>query len=326
VDSGPTAGPWVDSNAGVIRLAQALEPGKTVWLTYPVPSKSEIVPYELFPLPIAEAEAYGAHWVISLHESLRTGIENGYPKALEAWKKMIAVLEFARAGADWRFWRPVAVVAVVSDFEGPNEYLGSEFVTMAPWQQLACRIITTTQAVSTPLPDYKAVVFVGMLPESGRLLDDLMAYAESGGLLILPSQQANPSTAAEKRRGWGIFPRGRGRIAVPGEPVYDPAVLVRDTQLLVSHREDVVRIWNGGKLNTYYTASPDGDRAMVHLMNYGIRQTTVESVTLGLSEPYSSARVFTPAAIRNVQPVRTRMGIEIPVPPFSVYSAIELKR
>ncbi len=48
---------------------------------------------------------------------------------------------------------------------------------------------------------------------------------------------------------------------MPPEPWSDPFLLVREVHLLLSHREDVVRVWNGGDLNSHYLAAPKGTAA-----------------------------------------------------------------
>src|SRR5262245_14914218 len=61
VDAGPTGIPWVNSNGWYVRLAKALSPEKTVWLAVD-PSKESRSSYLVV---MADARAFGAHWVIS---------------------------------------------------------------------------------------------------------------------------------------------------------------------------------------------------------------------------------------------------------------------
>jgi hypothetical protein len=101
-------------------------------------------------------------------------------------------------------------------------------------------------------------------------------------------------------------------------------VLAGDVHLLIGHRQDPMRIWNGGMMNALYLASGDGARGVVHLVNYSLR-STLEAVTLGFPKPYQSATVFTAGAVTPVQPKKRRFGVEFPLPPFSTYAAIELR-
>ncbi len=322
-ESGPTGAPWVNSNAWVYRLAQALEPDKTVWLTYPPPAKSEVVPMDSFPRPVAEAGAYGGQWVIDLHESLRLGLERGDDAAVKAWRDIVALLEFARKHREWRSWEPVAVLAVVSDFQGENELLSREFLNLAPRRDLAYRIVEKSRVPETSFEKYKAALVIDVAPPEGELREKLLAFAAGGGLLIWPPRPAG-TAPAESKLGYDIYRHGKGRIAVPKEPWFDPYLLVGEVHLLLSHRQDVVRIWNGGTMNSHYVASHDGKRGVVHLVNYSDRQR-LETVTLGFADDYRSARVFSADGTTTVGTVRRRLGTEVPVPPFSLYTAVELE-
>jgi len=323
-EAGPTGAPWVDSNAWVVRLAQAKEPGKKVWLDYAPPSGSEVVPLNVLPRPVAEAEAYGAHWIITLTDHFRQGIENRDADALETWKKMMAVLEFSAEHAEWREWEPVAALAVVSNFEFENEFLAGEFLNLAPRNHLAHRIVLAGEAANASYSDQKAILYIDVNPPEGELWNTFRGFAESGGLVILPMLPGDLGEPTGEQKGYDIFTVGKGRVATPREEWYDPWVLAEEVQLLLSHREDVVRIWNGGSMNSHYVASPDKSKGVVHLVNYGGGANPLEAVTLGFAEEYQSARVFTIDSVKTVKPVQARLGTEVPIPPFTLYAAVEL--
>ena len=322
-DAGPTGAPWVDSNSWVIRLAQALEPDQMVWLTYGPPEKPDVVSPDSFALPVAEAEAYGARWVISLDSEFQAGLEAGSDAALGAWKKIISALELSARHREWKGWEPVAALAVVSDFTGDNEFLGGEFLNLAPRNHLAHRIIERSRGGEASLKELKAVLYIATEPPEGELRRKLLAFVNDGGLLISPAGFPE-SPPAETRHGYDIHRHGNGSIATPKEEWADPYVLAGEVHLLLSHREDVVRIWNGGAINLHYTASRDGNKAVVHLVDYS-RRRRLDAVTLGFARPFSSARVFTLESSKNVEPIKRRLGTEIPLPPFSTYAAVELR-
>jgi len=91
----------------------------------------------------------------------------------------------------------------------------------------------------------------------------------------------------------------------------------------MSHRLDVVRVWNGSDVGSYYLASPKGERGVVHLIQYGSART--QPVTLGFDKSYRSARVYTLESETVVKPVKGQLGVEIPVGEFSDYAAVELE-
>ncbi len=322
-ETGPTGAPWVDSNGWRIRLAQALNPGKTVWLTYDPPKGSEVVPPAAFAIAVAEAEAYGAHWVITLDERFRQGLENSSEEAVAAWNKIAAVLKLSAAHPEWRTFEPVAPLAVVSRFAGDSEFLSREFLNLADRRGLAYEIVPLARAGQAPLSKFQAVLYLESGPPEGALRDKLLDFARQGGLLIAPAP-LGPGKPAETRFGHDLYPAGKGRIAVPREAWSDPYVLAGDVHLLIGHRRDPLRIWNGGMMNALYLASSDGQRGVVHLVNYSFR-STLDSVTLGFPRPYQAATVYTAEAAMPVEPHKRRLGVEFPLPPFSTYAAVELR-
>lgn len=322
-ETGPTGAPWVDANGWRIRLAQALNPGKTVWLTYEPPQSTEVIPPSAFAVAVAEAEAYGAHWVITLDERFRQGLENSSSEAMEAWNKIAALLRLSAGHPEWRSFEPVAALAVISSFGGESEFLSHEFLNLADRRGLAYSVVPLPRAIEMDFSRFKAVLYIEGGPPEGALREKLLAFARQGGLLIVPAPltQGKP---AETRFGHDIYPIEKGKIAAPKEAWADPYVLAGNVHLLLGHRQDPMRIWNAGMMNALYLASSDGSRGVVHLVNYSLR-STLDAVTLGFPKPYQSATVYTAEAATPVQPHKRRLGVEFPLPPFSTYAAIELR-
>jgi hypothetical protein len=322
-EAGPTGAPWVDSNGWRIRLAQALDPGKTLWLMAEPPKGNEVVSLDSFALPAAEATAYGARWVITLSEEFRKGIEAGSDAAMKAWNRIVSVLQLAERHPEWRSWKVVAALGVISDFAGENEFLGGEFLNLAERRDLSYRVISKAAVDAAALAGLKAVIYIDKGPPDGELLKTLLAFVHQGGTLIAPPGYPE-AAATQEQHGYGIHPHGAGRIATPKQEWGDPFLLAGEVHLLMSHREDVLRVWNGGLMNSYYLASPDGKQAVVHLVNYNLR-SRLDTVTLGLAKPFETAEVHTVDSAATVKPVARRLGAEVPLPPFTTYSAVQLK-
>ena len=319
--AGATGGPWVDSNAGVIRLAQAKDPGRQVWLTYSPPGPKEIVPVEDYVRPIAEAGAYGARWVIALDPQFAQAVAGKNDRAIGVWRQMIEVLRLFESRREWRAWQPVAALAVVSSFQGDDRLLAEEFLSLAPRRHLAYRIVLASDLATTSFEKEKAILYLDGAPPRGDARDLLLRFAENGGSAFAPRGiiQARP---VETRQAHAIHPLGRGRVITPLDRWEDPFALARQVQLLLSIREDVVQVWNGGDMNSHYLSSPDGRRAVVHLIPYASGPT--QPVTIGVRKRYRSARVTTPASTARVRTMPGQLGIEIPVGEFSCFAAVEL--
>jgi len=321
-EAGATGAAWVDSNAGLIRLAQTMEPGKPVWLTTLPPGGREVVPLEEFARAVAEACAYGARWIVTLDARFRAELENRGEAGLREWNRVVSALNFFERHSEWRSWGPVAALAVVSDFEGDNKLMAEEFLVLAPRRHLAYRAIRKADVGKASLDGFKAILWLDGAPPAGEMREKFLEFARAGGLLISPRGVVAGETK-ETFFNYQIHRLGKGRVAVPKEAWYDPFLLVAEVQLLIGNRENVVQVWNGGSMNSHLLASPNNDRAVAHLIHYssGLSQP----VTLGFSKPYRSARVYTLNSEKVVRPVRGGIGIEVPVGEFSAYAAVELE-
>lgn len=319
---GATGGPWVDSNAWVVRLAQIMDPGKMVWLTYTPPSGNTVVPLDSFVKPITEAEAYGGHWVIALDSFFAGQLGKRDEKALSQWQSMMAALRFAESRRDRRAWQPVAPLAVASTFEGDDKLLSEEFLNLAPRRYLAYRALRAADVPGASFAPQKAVLYLENTPPQGAVRAKLLEFAQAGGLLIAPFGTVD--TPPEERRAEHTVRRaGKGRIAMPLDKWEDPFTLVDQVHVLLSHREDPVQVWNGADMDIFYLSSPKEDQAIAHLVPYASGRTL--PVTLSFRKTWRRARMVTLKAAATLQPARGQLGTEIAVPEFIDYAVVELE-
>jgi hypothetical protein len=328
--AGPTGVPWVDSNGWFIQLARARAPSKTFWLASDPPPKAQFLRGASYQLAVADAETYGARWVVSLDERLRAGLVARDSQALETWKQLSAALAFFKAQRAWNQYRPLNVMAVISDFAGPNEELAGEVLNLAARRPLPIRILEKSGAVKASFEGLKAIIYPDQQPPGPELLKKLMAFVRSGGLLIAgpkwPVVEGAPAAGDTYER-FQVRAVGKGRLAAAKEELLDPYLLVMDAHLLLSHRQDPLHFFNAGTTNSYYTASPDGRQALVQIVNYAMR-VAGHPISFTTQERYRAARMWTlgsatPAALE-VQPAGR--GSDVHLPPLSVYAAVELEK
>ncbi len=303
-DAGPTGRPWVDGNGWIVQLARVLEPSREVWLDFAPPAQAR---GEAYLLAAAEAEAYGAHWIL--------------PPAAPDATRIVETLEYFADHPAWRDWTTVAALGVVSDFAGPNRFLATEFLNLAARRPLACRILTEPPAPGA----LRAIVVIEMGAVSDALRQKMTKFAEGGGLVIAPAGFFT-AVSGEMRLGYHSFQTGRGEIVQPPSKWVDPYLVVNDAHFLVGREHDAFRIYNATSMNCHYAAPPDGKRAVAHLLNYSLRPGS-HPVTLATARRYRSARLYTlespkPAALAVES---TRYGTEVGLPPFGAYAAIELE-
>ena len=240
---------------------------------------------------------------------------------------MMGVLKLFESRREWRAWQPVAGLAVVSSFQGELDLVAEEFVKLAPRRHLAYRVVLASDFARASFEKQKAIIYLDAAPPEGGHSERSRAVCgerrHRAGSARDPGRTGlRPVAPVEIRHEHAIHSLGRGRVITPLDKWEDPFTLVRQVQLLLSIREDSVQVWNGGDMNSHYVATPDGRRAVVHLIPYASGNT--QPVTIGVRERYRAARVITSASTTPVTITPGGLGFEIPVGEFSCFAAVEL--
>ena len=334
VSAGPTGAPWVDSNGWKIRLESALHPGLAIWVD--AAPKEPHLSSDSYVIGVADSATYGARWIISLDENLAPGIASQKPEALETWRKLAQTANFFAAHADWVNHIPRAVVGVISDFSGDNEFLGQELLNLLARTNEQYRIIVKTKVSAWSFAGLRAVIYADGNPPAPDLRKQVLAFVEGGGLLIAgPKWGPAPGAPAK----YSDHPRysshtlGKGRVAIATSDMDDPYVVANDSVVLVSHRHDLLRFWNGGALSAFFTTSPDRKRSIVQMLFFAqelnglVTLNGPDSAAVRVAGQYRNAKLWTPERSTPV-PVTTepeRGAVELHLPPISRYAAVELE-
>jgi hypothetical protein len=338
--TGPTGLPWVDSNGWKVRLAGALNPQAVVWVDAapkdPVPGS--------YSLCLADVAACRGRWIISLDDQLAAGIEASNREALETWKSLTQATQFFAIHGYWSNYMSEAVVGVVSDFSGDDEFLSREVLNLLTRTTEQYRIIPKTSFSASSLHGLQGVLYPDSGPPSADLGKQLLDFAQAGGLLIRRSEWGAPEgTPAEwDHPRYNVRVLGKGRIATAkSDDAADPYLLANDTVVLVSHRYDLLRFWDAGSVNAYLSVAPDRKRAVVQMVFYArelngkVAQGGPETATVRVAGRYRTAQLLTtdrwnqpmilgPAGDYDVGMVIEKDSIELHLPSVSHYAAVEL--
>ena len=143
--SGPTGPPWIDSNAWFVRLARELIRPETTWLSFEPPEEGLRDPGAAYVQAVADAEVYGARWMVSLDAGSRLDLARGRGPGQETWRQIVQALEFFEARRSWASYRPVGLLGVVSDFSGPNEFMSFEVLNLLSRYSRLYRVLPRRQ-------------------------------------------------------------------------------------------------------------------------------------------------------------------------------------
>jgi len=323
--AGPTGNPWVDSNGWKVRLTAALHPGTEVWVEA-TPKEPRLFT-ESYLTAVADAAAYGGRWIISLDKQLAEGIAGQKTEALETWKKITGAAGFFAARRDWSDYLPQAAMGIISDFSGQNEFLTHETLNLVARTNQQYRIVLKTKVSESSFSSLRAVLYADAEPPALELRKQILAFVQAGGMLITGPKWGELSgvLATDEHPRYTLRTFGKGRLAVAKADLDDPYLVANDSVVLISHRYELLRFWNGGAVGSYFTTAPDRKQAVVHMLFYASVRGGDPSVRV--AGQYRTARLWTldRKAPRSVEMEIQKDAVELHLPPVSQYAAVELE-
>jgi hypothetical protein len=343
---GPTNLPWVDSNGAPLLIARLLAPDKTVWVGFDPPAPPTTPPpqpqpgrppqqtgnsAEAYVLAVADPASYGAKWVISLDDQLRADLTARKPAAMDTWKKVIHTMVFFDQRKQARTFRPDGPLAILSNFAGPDYDAGEEAINLFPRIRQPFRVIARSQAAAASFTGLQAIYYVDRDAPDAALRQKLIAFAQGGGTVFVPSTWPNPEgtpVPAEPYLLFKVRSLGKGRLAVCKDEAPDPYDVVADIQNIISHRNDILRLYNAPSMNFLYETAAPGKQGVIHLLNYS-RRPGSDGPLFYVKEPHKSARLVSPEMASPTDLAfapQEAGGSELFLPKLSVYGAIELEK
>jgi hypothetical protein len=284
-DAGPTGAPWVDSNGWQVRLAKAMHPDSAVWVAAAPPKADFRARTGAYLTAVADAAAYGGRWIVMLEAALASDLRDDKADAAPVWKSLTDACAFFSAHREWDAWEPAALVGVISDFSGENEFFSRELLNLLA--RAGLHFLVWPKDRVPEMRGVRAVIYADVQPPSSDLRKRLDAFA-------------------------GIKITGQG----------DPYEVAQDAAVRISHRYDLVRFWNAGAAGSYVAKSPNGKQAVAHLLFYADRGPDAASVRVaGKWSGFAASVVSGPL---RVEALRQADAIEIHLPQVQQHVALEL--
>jgi hypothetical protein len=318
--------PWIDSNGWNIRLNAALNPKAEIWV-----KAAPQAPYsgESYQTSFADAAVHQGRWIVQLDDKLAAGLAANQPEALGTWKKITGTAGFFAERASWSDYVPEAVLGILSNFSGQNETKGQGILNAMARANQQYRILIKTNLVPSSLLGLKAVLYPDSEAPAIELRNKILDYVKSGGKLIAGSPWGTLPADA-KQSGWmrkyELFDFGKGRIAIHRADFDDLNAVANDFAMLISHRYDLLKLFNGGAMTAFYTRQPDGKRAAVQMLFYAPMRGGNPRTVL-VAGKYRTGKLWT---LDRTEPQQLETqpganGLECHLPTVSPYAAIELE-
>jgi hypothetical protein len=337
-NAGPTALPWLDSNGWFIKLAHARTPAQ-VWVLFDPPGQGNVVPARSYPTAVCDAEAAGGRWVISLGGDLRAGLAQKNATAAATWKSVSDTAAFFEKHREWKSYRLLGGVGVMSDFTGNNYDFSGEVLNALSRRDLLFRVLYSLGKNAPDLAGLKAVTWADSAQPAAQLRKALLSFVEQGGLLVTgPKWGTEGKSVPNAHPRYDVRALGKGRLAIAKGDTGDAWSFVTDMQDLLSHANDYAKLFNAsasGGMN--YSGSRDGKRALLQLLSYasygrpnmaGGSVSLASMATAWTRDKYRSARAWTIGAVQPA-PVEVAAcedgGTEYHLPPIPAYMALDFE-
>ena len=186
------------------------------------------------------------------------------------------------------------MIGVLSSFTGPKVGFTDEVLNNLARTKQQYRAIASSRFTSASLAGLKG-------SHLHRLRRTSRERTQAGTRLRQRRRNADHrpgvGIAAQRAGGERSHPRfairsvGKGAIALATTSFSDPYVVPNDAVVLVSHRQDIVRFFNGGAITPCLYTSPDKQHAALQTVFYSLRP--VEDTSIWVKGAWRGARLRT---------------------------------
>lgn len=322
--AGPTGEPWVDSMGWRIRAAKALHPEAAIWAdSKPQASRSSAEDYII---SLADAAAHGGRWIITLDDRFAAGVASAQADDMKAWNRILEAAAFF-AKSPPASGVENAVIGVLSSLSGPKPGFTNEVLNNLARTKQQYRAMASSRLSAASFDGLKGIIYTDSAEPPSNVRKQVLEFVNSGGMLITgPAWGSLPKgPAAGSHPRYALRTVGSGSIALATTAFSDPYLAPNDAVMLVSHRNDIVRFFNGGPITPCLSTATDKRRATLQTVFYSLRP--VEDVSVWVKGAWRSARLRTlnQPEPQNVTLEVREQGVEMYLPAVAQYSSIELE-
>jgi len=322
--SSPTAQPWLDTNLALTRIEQALRPDQVPlysfqWELIDSLQKLQGPNVEDYLLAVAEAGAFHADLVLSLHENSQKALAQSDPDGINLWKQMQRYLEFYS-----RRIPPVEPAANIGVLAG--DYKKSyEPINLLARHNLPFRILRPSDLTADRLKEFVMLIVLASAMQNVKSITDFAARGGTAILVDLPGPypwQSVPRVQTGEH--WVAYGVGRGRVIELSEPVADPETFAQDIRRLMDKQKVLISLWNALTTVAVPYREPHGGVTILELVNYAEEPLRVQVRVKG---SFHSIRYETPerGCCESLTPVARSGFTEFVVPDLRIGGRVHLK-
>jgi hypothetical protein len=322
--SSPTAQPWLDTNLALARIEQALRPGQVPlysfqWELTDSLQKLQGPNPEDYLLAVAEAGAFHADLVLSLHEKAQKALAQNDPDEVIQWKQMQRYLEFYS-----RTIPPVEPAANIGVLA--SDYKKSyEPINLLARHNIPFRILRPSELTAVRLKEFDMLVVLASAAQNVKLITD---FAARGGIaIVVDSSGSYPWQSAKRIQTgdhWVAYAVGKGRIIELTESLPDPETFAQDIRRLMNKQKVLISLWNALTTVAVPYREPHAGVTTLELVNYAEEPLRVQVQIKG---SFHSIRYETPerGCCESLTPVQRNGFTEFVIPDLRIGGRVHLK-
>ena len=300
---------WIDTNSGFLRFLRAATTSP-VWIGNAPPEKT-VIPVERYLSAIGDAAMVGARWVVALDGEFERRLAARDDKALAGWRRIGAHLKFYEEHKDWRDMGPYGQLAVVLD-NSTGAMLSGGILDMIGARHIPVRPVPGARLSDESVAGAKLAVNVLADTLAPEKKEALRRFARAGGTLLTPPP------------GWKPPALNPEQITLDVKETAALETVFKDTNSLVGRRNLGARLFNVSSMLSSLTASPDGARLVLHLVNYS--GFPVEDITLHVLGSRKRVRLLQPEAPpKDLAPYPIEEGVAVEISRIATVAAIEIE-
>lgn len=263
--------PWVDSNGYWIRYLRTLYPERPAVLGYVPELGDRAVPFDSLELALAESQAAGGNYILTLEPGYLAALLRNEPKATAAWKQLGQTARWLREQAAL-FQQPVLPIVTALMEEGQTT---AELANLM-YRRNASPVLYPAAAPPAPGPASRlALVAANLRPLGPETARRIFAHARAGTTVVTATLASDPwwrglvQAPVRSELDRDFYAVGKGQLVAYKKPVSDPSEFALDVIDIVTHRKRAVRLWNAPSIIAVATDSRQRGERLVQLVNYG---------------------------------------------------------
>ena len=297
VIAGPSAAPWVNTNAGFLRFLRA-STDAAIWIGVQPPS-GYVFPVERYAEAIGDAALAGARWIISIDADFEERLYAREPRALSDWRRLMHYVSYFEEHREWQRYRPYSTLAVVQGVSSGGLLSGSLLDMMAS-QRTPVRVIPTRKLDPERLHGVRVLLNVDPGSLSAAQKAAVEEFKRNGGQVLDPPGK------------WRFPATSEDQIVLTRRQLDQMQDLWEITYNATVRKNFGARTFNTTGMQSSVLVSSDGKSILIHLVNY--TESPVEAITVQALGSWKRATLYSPdGPARNfpVYPVKDATGVDI---------------